>query len=410
MPAARIAILTSGPLCRNPRVLKEARTLGRAGYDVTVLTIANLERFEAFDREILREAPFRKIAVDLLARSPAARLRQTLSRGGTWLARHASRFGIESAKALGPYYSLYRLARGFFADLTITHTEIALCAGHRLIAEGRRVATDFEDWHTQDLLPDAQTTRPKRLLRRVEAELMRLSAYTSTTSHAMAAGLQEAYGGEKPVVLANSFPLDPPSAPHAPGDPPAFFWFSQTIGPGRGLELFLAAWRAMQRPSRLVLLGDSRPGYREKLLARLAPEKRSSLEFLPIVGPDLLPAVIARHDLGLALEAMIPANKNLTISNKILQYLNAGVGVIATGTAGQREVLARAPTAGLLVNLNETGELAAQLDELAAQPARIAAMGTAARRAAEELYCWETEEPRLLAAVAAALRNTSVAA
>src|SRR5665213_735058 len=57
-PIARILIVTSGPLCRNPRVLKEATALGEAGYAVTVLAPVSLNRYEAFDREILRTAPF----------------------------------------------------------------------------------------------------------------------------------------------------------------------------------------------------------------------------------------------------------------------------------------------------------------------------------------------------------------
>jgi hypothetical protein len=43
------------------------------------------------------------------------------------------------------------------------------------------------------------------------------------------------------------------------------------------------------------------------------------------------------------------------------------------------------------------------LDGLIARPERIAAMGAAARRAAEAVFCWERDEPRLLAAVATAL-------
>jgi glycosyltransferase involved in cell wall biosynthesis len=97
-------------------------------------------------------------------------------------------------------------------------------------------------------------------------------------------------------------------------------------------------------------------------------------------------------------------NKDLTIANKILQYFGAGLGVIASDTAGQREVLARAPDAGRIVTLTETTAVAALLDGLLAEPARVAAMGRAARRAAEETYCWEKEAPRLVATVETALK------
>ena len=46
MSQKKILILTASHLCRNPRVVKEATTLGTAGYDVTVMSISVQERFE----------------------------------------------------------------------------------------------------------------------------------------------------------------------------------------------------------------------------------------------------------------------------------------------------------------------------------------------------------------------------
>jgi glycosyltransferase involved in cell wall biosynthesis len=394
MAAQKILILTSGPLCRNPRVGKEAVTLGGAGFDVTVMTVAAHERFEAFDRALMRGAPFRKTSLAASTLADCAAI---------WLARRGARFGVESARAFGPFRRLRRKALNHPADLTIVHTEIAFCIGRALLAAGRRVAADFEDWHSQDLLPGTRAGRSRRLLQKVERDLMHSADYTSTTSGAMAAALHLTLGGRRPIVITNSFPLQPAPAPRAHDGPPAFFWFSQTIGPGRGLEAFIAAWSGTRQPSRLCLLGEVSPGYRHELLRGLTASQRARLQFLPLTSPVDLPGVIARHDLGLALEPSSPPNKNLTISNKILQYLNAGLPLLATGTQGQREVLARSPGAGLVIDLADPPALAAQLDTLLADGPRRAGMGAAARRAAEETFCWEREAPILLATVRNAL-------
>ncbi len=403
MSPAKILIISSGPLCRNPRVLKEANTLGTAGYDVTVLTVANLARFETYDTEILREAPFKKRVVDHVSIAPIARLGHFTSRFTTWLAHRGTRLGWESAHAFGPLGPLGRLARQLPSDLIIVHTELAFCLGAQLLTEGRRVAADFEDWHSQDLLPANRSTRPLRLLRLVEHSLLQRAAYTSTTSHALAAALAGESGGKPPIVISNSFALQPLPAPSQSVGGPALLWFSQTIGPGRGLEPFLQAWGQTGQTSGLSLLGDVSPEYRQELLDQLPPSHRDRLSFLPLCSPAELPVVIARHQIGLALEPTTPANKDLTISNKILQYLNAGLVILATGTAGQREVLARAPAAGLEINLGDTSVLARQLDTLVADRPRLVEMGAAARRAAELIYSWEKEAPRLLAAVKKAL-------
>ena len=66
MTPARLLLITNGPLCRNPRVVKEADTLSRAGHDVTVLAVRNHAPSEIFDSELLRSAPYRRVTVDTL--------------------------------------------------------------------------------------------------------------------------------------------------------------------------------------------------------------------------------------------------------------------------------------------------------------------------------------------------------
>lgn len=392
---ARILILSSAPLCRNPRVLKEARTLAAADHAVTVLTVASRPEFEALDRALLANERFAKIAVR----------RSFVSRASTWLARHTATRGIESPQAFGPAAQLRKQAVAFPADLIIAHTELAFCVAADLAARGRRVAVDFEDWHSEDLSPAAQPLRPRRLLRRVEIELLRRSAYATTTSAALSAALAEYAGSKAPAVITNSFPLESPVAHLNANQPPAFFWFSQTIGPDRGLEAFLDAWVLTLAPSRVRLLGDISRHYAEQLRRRVPVARQSQLEFLPLVSPDELPKIIAEQDIGLALENQLPRSRDLTITNKILQYLNAGLPVIATGTTGQREVLSRAPEAGQIVDFGQPRNAAAQLDELARNAERRMRMGVAARRAAEMIYSWEREAPKLLALVAAALHE-----
>jgi len=222
----------------------------------------------------------------------------------------------------------------------------------------------------------------------------------------MAAEVIRTHGGKPPLVLRNSFPLQPnPRTEQVDtGRPPRLVWFSQTIGPGRGLKLFLAAWARTTQPSELHLLGDERAGFRRILLSRLPAHRHADLHFIPSVPPRDLPARLAEFDLGLALEPQRPLNRDIAITNKILQYLNAGLAVIATDTRGQREVMQAAPGCGLLVTAHETTELAAQLDAMLGDPGRLRTAQRAARAAAEQTFCWEREVPRLLAAVEAALR------
>jgi glycosyltransferase involved in cell wall biosynthesis len=393
---ARILILSSGNPCRNPRPLKESLTLGRAGYAVTLLAPSSGPVLDAFDAALLKDEP---VTLETLPPSSAffPRLRQ-------WLARRAVPLGLHSVQALGFSDALLRRARELPADLTIVHNEIPHWIGTRLLADGRRVAADFEDWHSEDLLPSDRRHRPLRLLRANEKHLLHHARYVTTTSHALADALHARYGGTRPEVITNSFPLQPAPARPSPDSPPTFFWFSQTLGPGRGLERFLDGWSLTRAPSRLVLVGKPVPGYDEHLRARLPESFRARVFTRPLVPPTELPALIAEHDIGLALEDASIRNRDLTITNKVLQYLNAGLALVASDTAGQREVLARSPDAGLIIPTDDARACAAALDALIADPQRLHHHQQAARRLAESCYCWEIEAPRLLTLVEKALR------
>lgn len=403
MSGNRILIVSSSPLCKNPRSLKEADTLGRAGYQVTVLTLNGRESDEAIDREILKDAPFQKVALPYFGFHGPLGLGTHAGRALTSLSRRLVPLGIERRSALGSFHRLYRAACRQPADLTIVHAELGLAVGCELLKRGRRVSVDIEDWYSRDLLPSARSHRPLRLLERIERCALHNASFVTTTSQAMAEALHTTYAGKKLCVITNSFPLQPALATSEPGKTPTLFWYSQTIGPGRGLEAFLRALNQTNAPSRLCLLGEIGPDYKNHLLNLLSGPHQASVEFLPLTSPSHLPQVIARHDIGFALEETEPANKNLTISNKILQYLNAGLTIVASKTAGHREVLQGTPDAGILVDTGNSVQFTKTLDDLLSNPDALRKRQQAARKLAEDKYCWEKEAPKLLALVERAL-------
>lgn len=395
-----VLIVTNGHPSRNPRPVKEAFALAEAGFDVTLLHVANHRPSVPLDRALLAGAPFRVASVDLLSGSPS---RAFLVRARTALARRLNRFGASRIEALGPAPELLAKARRIPADLTIVHNEISHWVGLRLMRDGRRVSADIEDWHSEDLLPEARRERPLPALRALERTLLHSAEYVTTTSEALADALHARYGGVRPSAIMNAFPLQPSPEARAAGTIPRFFWFSQTIGLGRGLEAFIAAWASCSQRSRLVLLGDVDEAYRNRLVALATPARAADLEFLPIVPAAELPGVIARHDVGLALEDASIPNRDLTVTNKILQYLNAGLAVVASPTAGQREVLAHAPEAGIVADFGDPRRMAVVLDDFVADRGRLESRRRAARELAEARYCWEREAPKLVALVRSAL-------
>lgn len=411
---ASIVLLTGNCLCNNPRVVKEATTLARAGYDVTVLGAWVEPALKARDLAILQSAPFRFLPV-LDCERPTFRqlaahaLRRARSKAANVLHEFA---GWESPHQLEPLISvLWAHARARKADLFIAHSEAALYVARRLMRAGARVGVDMEDWFSEDLLPQERKRRPLRLLRRLERELLAAGGHASCPSRAMSEALTAEYGCNPLTVVYNAFPLAERAAidglrkDRRDDGVPSICWYSQTIGPGRGLEELAAAVALLDRDVELHFRGRAVAGMEQSIMGRIPERRRHRVVFhRPAPNAELLSRV-AEHDIGFAGELSYCRSRDLTVTNKLLHYLLAGLAVVASETAGQCEVALQAPGA---LELYETGNpraLAQTLTALLDSPERLRRAKIAALDAAQRIFCWERQEPVLLAAVAAALQK-----
>ena len=418
--SAHVAIVTGAPLCRNPRVVKEATALADAGYRVTVLRPVLSRPLAALDREIAAGAAWSvQTTADLVTGRVGPVWTKAVRRG----AMEMTRRGVERPAALGyGVRQALRQARALGADLTIGHQEVGLWVANRLAREGRRVGVDVEDWYSEDLPPANRPSRPTRLLRREEGLAVRRGGHVTTTSDALAQALQRAFGGPTPATVYNAFPwadratLDGEVRDRAGGGPASgvggrlsLHWVSQTVGAGRGLEHVVDALADVTAPVDLHLRGRHSPEAEAALRRRLRPGSAHRVILHGPVPPSELLSRVSEHDVGLALEPGTSANNDLTASNKILHYLLAGLPVIATATAGQREVARKAPRAVRTFGAGDLRALAALIEEYASDRPALAAASAAALDAASREFCWEVQRGRLLASVERALGAPSTA-
>ncbi len=409
-PARHVVILSNLHLCHNPRVLKEATALAAAGYEVTVLGAWHDAELKRRDQALLERSAFRfRPVVDMTEPGIGVQFFRAAAKAASLAGRYGGR---ESLWQLGYVYpALRRAAWRSRGDLYVAHLEPALAVALDLARAGRRVAVDIEDWYSEDLLPEARRYRPLRLLRRLEGQLLRQARYATCPSAAMSRALGAAYGCRPPDVIYNAFPwsdrqrLDGVAKDRRQRHVPSICWFSQTLGRGRGLEDLLAALSWVRHPAEIHLRGRPIAELDGWLAARTPAEWRNRVFIHGLVANDELLSRIAEHDIGFAGEMRYCPNKELTVSNKMLQYLLAGLAVMASDTEGQREVAAQAEDAVLLYPSGNPRALAAQLDALLAEPTRLNRAKAAALQAARTTFCWERQEPVLLDRVSAALEG-----
>ena len=292
------------------------------------------------------------------------------------------------------------------ADLIYGGTTGAIAA----VAEaGRRsgsaFAVDFEDFHCAEHEASADG-----LSNDLAAQVMRAAAdgaaFVTAGSAAIARASRDELGIPA-VPINNVFPL-PASAPRRRdgGDAFSAYWFSQTIGAGRGLKAIVRALGATARPASLVLRGCAVPGFVEALiaLARTAAP-RLDIRVMPPVAPGRMVDACRAFDVGVAAEPGRVRNNALALSNKATTYPLAGLPVLITNTLGQRPLADDLGEGALLFAPGDHEALAEQLLPLMTDRDRLARAGEASWQAARRRWHWDHELERgaLLAEVAKVL-------
>ena len=411
---AKILILIGGHLSTAPRPQKEAEALAKAGHEVIVRGIWFDPELVKRDRLLManKQWQFEPI-IDFQPQNRSSnfliRIRAKIARVKyqRWQAFSPALLGY-GAKAM------LKVARQTRADLTIVHSEAGLWVGNQLLNEGFRVGVDFEDWFSQDLLPAARATRPIKQLKQYEARLAKECKYCLATSDAMAEAIAITYDAPKPTVIYNTFStderkqIDSKILDRQDLNLPSLHWFSQTIGAGRGLEQLFTALNYLKTPVEIHLRGNY-PQNSQKLLKPLIPEQwRDRIFFHPSVPNHELLSRISEHDIGLALEQTDTPSRNLTITNKLFQYLQGGLTLVATNTLGQKEILSQHSQIGSLISSNDPIALAEALENLLQSPSKLQTAKNNALNTFYEKLCWEKQEELLVIAVNKVLKIDSV--
>ena len=409
---SRITIVSGIQLSANPRVVKEAEALTNAGHDVTVLG-ATLDR-ALVSQDLALTSGKRwnyQVVLDATSRDPGFRMAWLKSRVRRRLWREAqAHMGVSRSDQAG-YAGRELLAACLQdpADFYIVHNPQSMWVGVQLLRRGFAVGVDMEDWYSRDVSEDDEDSISAGMLEGWERTLLMDGAYATTTSNVMSNAIASVFDCNPPAVVYNGFSVrergDRAGYLHefTEGKLPALVWLSQVIGPGRGLETLVDSLAGVTVPFTINLLGRHDSAYIASLLERAPVDWQSRIRFHHQVPQHELVPFVRVNDLAFAGELPTRANTDLTISNKILLYLLAGVPVIGTDTKGHQEIAAEAPGAVTLFAAGDPSSLANALNTALADRDSLFARRASATNVAERMYCWERSAPVLVDQVERAL-------
>jgi hypothetical protein len=406
-----ICLITPGHVASTPRLVKCADALSEAGYSVHVVAGAPFPPADRLDAEILSKADWAYTRVDtrtgagVFARKALRKLSRRLIQYSGLISP-----GLAARAHHAESRSLVRAAARVPARLYIGHGIPGLYAAATAAGiRGSAYGFDIEDYHdaeTEEAIADPVERRSRSFL-----QSRFLPACRTLTCAAPLIGRKytEVYHVE-PTTLLNVFPLSQaPANPMPPKaiteeNPAIFYWFSQTVGPGRGLEEVINVMGWMRTPAELHLRGFVSPGYAASLqeAARAAGLGRP-VRFLEPGSPNEMARLAAGADIGLSVEPGVPFNKDVCLANKDFVYLLAGIPQLFSSTAAQIALAAEVGDGAILAEMGSPARTASSLDAFFSDPARVAAARASAWRLGRGRYNWDIEKQILVRLVNAAL-------
>jgi glycosyltransferase involved in cell wall biosynthesis len=266
-----------------------------------------------------------------------------------------------------------------------------------------RFGLDLEDFHSAEQT-DEGSALAHALAERIESEVLPKATLLTAGSPMIADAYCTKYA-VRPAPIHNTFSTNFASVPDRRG-PLRLYWFSQTLGPGRGLEDVIAAVGRCGISAEFHLRARPIPEYAEGLTgfqARIAPSLK--LVFHGPESPDRMIELAQGYDLGVSTEDGAVLNHRLCLGNKIFTYLAAGTPVLLTATPAQARLAMDLGAAATLYEPGDVDALATTLQRWSGDPNLRCVAAHEVRAAVRRRWHWEHADDRgaLLAAFRTAL-------
>jgi glycosyltransferase involved in cell wall biosynthesis len=410
-----VAIITTVHSAGDARIFhKQAQTLARAGWDVTLLApgVGRQESGAAPDRFRVLSAEFRVQSSELRVQSASA---VGVGRPRTALGGQLSAVGLSV-----PRGRLLRMTVGAARALAATlrtrsdvchfHDPELLPVGLVLKALGKHVVYDVHEDYPEQIL--AKGYIPLRLRRVVAGTFDAVEKWAARRLDAVVAATDAIAGkfsGARAVTVRNYPMLDVARAtPGATGvrreasgvkrqalsAPSAFrlVHLAGTLTEERGVSMMVQAMELLGPGFELVLAGRFVPAQLELSLRRMPGF--GSVRLLPAVPHERVWDVYAECDAGLV--CLLPVERyKVSLPVKLFEFMAAGLPVVASDFPLFREIV-EGSGAGVCVDSTDPAAIAAACRRLAGRPAECGEMGRRGMEAVRERFSWEAEARTLV--------------
>lgn len=398
----RILLISSGQPSLNPRLVKEADALVEYGYDVTVLYQYWNKWGTDFDKKLLPKKKWAAIRIggDPVHQKSIYLFTKLQFKVGQYLFKMFGPNNVLGELAIGRCTNfLIDKAAKIHADLYIAHNLGALPAAVKAAKKFKaKCGFDAEDFHRQESSDNTNSITFK-LAKFIEDRYLPKLDYFTASSPLIAYKYQEIYPELKPEVIHNVFPKHSIKKANAKKDGIQLFWFSQTIGKGRGIEDAIKALGILKKEHICIQLLGNIDEYHQNYFSNLAVNaglKEHQIKYISPVFSEEIFEIASNCDIGLALEQELPLNRDICLTNKIFTYLTAGIAVVASETSSQKKFILENPTVGKSFAIGDFNSLSKIINAYDMDRTMLTLTKENARILASEKYNWENEQEKFI--------------
>lgn len=394
----KILLLSHSEICYNARLLKAADFFYSQGWEVTVFNpIVGLAARHTYD-QIINNRPWKVLENDISKRTFRSKVKWLL----VSLLHKLVVLSVERFNWV--IFQDYYLNKGLIlaprfaqdVDVVLVHLIDNLPFAARLQKKyGAQIIYDSQEYFVGQY--DAFDAKHSKWVKTNEKKYINDVAILLTTTEVMRKRLIADYAFTKPSFRVRNIPTRAQSSLIYPEltaetSPLKLVWHGMGIflNNRRGLHILLEAVASCKENVQLCFQGNINQEQKDFLNEYIVRYKIGNRLILkPPANPDQIIDSLKGFDVGLTGELPEEDNQRLTSSNKLFDYLHAGLAVISADTPGLAETVDEY-SVGLLYQPGNAQELSNKIDKLAADRVKLNTFKENSKLAAKELF-WESD-------------------
>lgn len=340
----KVLIISPIELFYEPRLRKAAISFENNGFDVHILVCLRMQNLTA-EYEFLKEQNpnWTWHEIDLRKNTIKSRLR--------WLSsKLAHRFffnvykytSIDLSREKGILNDAFYMGKKLNLDFDIVYTnliDMLPLANHYSLKSAKcKLIYDSQEFFTGQYSV-MNKTRYKWVCN-TEQRLITKCYLVIATTNAMKDELIKKYSTINKIVRCRNVPLlneIPKEHKHELSDPISIIWHGKSINiySARGVYLIVQAVLEIDKDVRLFLQGSIKDEEREKLSKLIKNSgSKNIVKVLPPARADKIVESIKEYDIGFIGETPTELNQVLTSSNKLFDYITAGLAILSPSIPG----------------------------------------------------------------------------